>query len=111
VPQPRAVRWHGLLPARSHVRRLTMKAIESAAKIRTLVAAADAELRGREAIIRNRWAGKFMGRLGRIDGVIADHTCGLRVLVMIYALDGTKRVLNSDPRTRSYWPIRDVEVQ
>lgn len=88
-----------------------MNSTRAAGKIKAIVKSANAELNGREAIVRNRWAGRFMGRLGRIDGVIADNMDGLRVLVMIYALDGTKRVLNSDPRTRSYWPLNTIEVQ
>ncbi len=86
------------------------EAHDAARTIKALVATADANLRGRDAIVRNRWAGKFMGRRGRIDGVIPDYQDGLRVLVMIYAADGTKRLLNSDARTRSYWPLNTIEV-
>lgn len=52
--------------------------------------------------------GRYEGRLGRVDDVIPCAEYGLRVLVYVYRL-GTTEVLNSDPQSRTYWPLLDVE--
>ena len=82
---------------------------QAAEQIKSIVAAADAELIGREAMVRSCGARKYKDRLGRIYGAIPDHHYGLRVLVMIYAV-GTKDILNSKPETRTYWPLEEIEV-
>jgi hypothetical protein len=78
-------------------------------RIREDVATASKLLLGRDAVLRTMVAGRYDSRRGKIDGVIPDITSGIMVLVMIYRV-GTREVLNSEPKTRTFWPLSSVEV-
>ncbi len=79
------------------------------------VTVARTELVRKEARLKTIRAGAFNGRVGRIDGVMADSNNGLMVLVMIYrhnrhSTQSCGQLLNGKPVTRQYWPLDCIEV-
>lgn len=69
--------------------------------------------RNAETVLLHREAialkGKFKGRRGRITGVVCSPTHGLVACLMIYKHRSTE-FLNSHGDTRSYWPLKSIEL-
>lgn len=81
------------------------------AKVLAALTKAQALLVGCEARLISTAAGKFIGRTGAITSVAPSSKGGIAALVMVHRIHPTPAdgpYLNSEPATRSYWPLHDI---
>lgn len=78
--------------------------------IKALTKEAEKLLLGRDAYLATSLRScKYRGRLGKINGVLPSERHGIIALLMIYK-HGTREFLNSEPYTRTYWPIAELRL-